>query len=349
MRGFLSDLRRCVMPAALMLGASLLVACGDGAGPSHAGQQLAFSKSLGLSYALYRVNADGSDTLRLTGSAVTSYGRWSPDGEWLAFIGQDTAPANGSDVFVVRADGTSPTNLTNSPGTDYAPSWSPDGAKLLFSSDRDGNFEIYVMNADGSGVLRLTNDPGTDQYPAWSADGAYIAFNTDRDGTGELYTMHPDGSSPLNVSLSPGGEGPFMWSPSGARLVYQRGAASGGSDIAFVNADGSAPLTPTVGVTSLNESPVWSPDGRHIAYVALGQPGPQTIWTMRANGTGLVQVGSETMPSLLPAWSSDSRWIAFNGHSMSGTSRVYVMRQDGSDARPVTPDGFFGTLEWRPE
>jgi len=58
--------------------------------------------------------------------------------------------------------------LTADPGTDVVPAWSPDGRKIAFSSNRDGNPEIYVMNDDGSGQTRLTTDPGTDVVPAWS-------------------------------------------------------------------------------------------------------------------------------------------------------------------------------------
>ena len=63
-------------------------------------------------------------------------------------------------------------------GTYAAPAWSPDGRKIAFVSDRDGNSEIYVMNADGSGQRRLTRNPAYDADPAWSPDGRTIAFVT---------------------------------------------------------------------------------------------------------------------------------------------------------------------------
>ncbi|MBA3733797.1 MAG: PD40 domain-containing protein [Actinobacteria bacterium] len=75
--------------------------------------------------------------------------------------------------------------------------WSPDGSKLAFQSDRDGQSEIYVMNPDGTGQPRLTNDPGNDTSPAWSADGSTILFTTDRDGVGadrKIFVMNPDGT-----------------------------------------------------------------------------------------------------------------------------------------------------------
>ena len=73
-----------------------------------------------------------------------------------------------TEIYVMNADGTGQTRLTNNPARESDPAWSPDGTKIAFSSNRDGNDEIYVMDADGSGQTRLTNDAGTDSAPAWS-------------------------------------------------------------------------------------------------------------------------------------------------------------------------------------
>ncbi len=69
------------------------------------------------------------------------------------------------------ADGSNQTRLTNNPSLDAFPVWSPDGTKITFASDRDGNPEVYVMDADGSNQTRLTNNPALDVYPSWSPVG----------------------------------------------------------------------------------------------------------------------------------------------------------------------------------
>jgi Tol biopolymer transport system component len=67
----------------------------------------------------------------------------------------------------MNADGSGQTRLTNTDKAEGGASWSPDGGKIAFASNRDGNFEIYAMNADGTNQTRLTNDPGVDQQPRW--------------------------------------------------------------------------------------------------------------------------------------------------------------------------------------
>jgi TolB protein len=93
--------------------------------------------------------------------------------------------------------------LTEGPG-DAEPAWSPDGTRIVFSSDRSGDRELYVVSADGGDVTQLTASPDFDGQPTWSPDGTMIAFTTDRGPSRDVYLMHADGSDPVNLS----GNGP---------------------------------------------------------------------------------------------------------------------------------------------
>lgn len=117
---------------------------------------------------IYMVDAVGGEPVNLTQSPSNDgFPLWSPDGSRIAFLSDRD---DNQQIYVMDADGSNQTNLTNSL-TDEAIqgdfAWSPDGTQILFHSSRDGNVEVYLMNADGSASVNLTNSPGTDFGAIW--------------------------------------------------------------------------------------------------------------------------------------------------------------------------------------
>ena len=130
----------------------------------------------------------------------------APGTEALGRIAFESIRDGNLEIYVMNADGSNQTRLTDNPASDSDPTWSADGQKIAFASNRDGNWQIYIMNADGSNQTRLTNNQADDAYPAWSPDGQRIAFTSNRDGNLEIYVMNPDGSQQSRLTNNSGAD-----------------------------------------------------------------------------------------------------------------------------------------------
>ena len=182
------------------------------------------------------MNADGSGQMNLSNSPSSDeWGpAWSPDGKQIAF--NSTREGGLPQLFVMNADGTGATRLTEQEA-EY-PAWSPDGSTIAFMSSLP-DYDIYVVNVDGSGLRRLTTTPGEDGWPAWSPDGKTIVFESERDDCGR--SNSPDCKRSGDI-------GPFfgLW---------------------MMKADGSEQIRLT---KIFGQFSAWSPDGRHVVFNTFG-------------------------------------------------------------------------------
>jgi Tol biopolymer transport system component len=181
------------------------------------GTEIAFVSDQDGNQEIYVMDADGTNTRRLTFNAVSDFSpAWSPDGSKIAFSSFRNGDA---EIWVMNADGsTVEKNLTNSPDRpDLQPSWSPDGSKIAFDTNQFGG-DVWVMNADGTGQRNLTPTNFAGEYePAWSPSGRKIAYaRKTRDAQpAEIYVMRAsDGLGRTNRSKTPtSGEGGPNWGP----------------------------------------------------------------------------------------------------------------------------------------
>lgn len=259
------------------------------------------------------------------------------------------------------------------------PAWSPDGAKIAFDSDRNGDFEIYVMSPDGSKVTSLTDNSMWDGHPSWSPDGSKVVFSSGERGTRDIHVMNADGSNRVRLTDRLGNAHYPHWSPDGSKIVFNADM-DGDREIFVVNADGSNATQLTKNeahddlpkwssrgdkiyfdsdregswtvfmmnpdgsnqtrVTS-GAAPVFSRDGTKLAYQDNSIPGAVSIMVMNADGSGQIKLTNDEANSYVPSWSPDNSKVAFCS-TRTGRPEVYVMRADGSKQTRLTGEGANG-------
>ena len=254
---------------------------------------------------IYVLTFNGTPPVNVTNYdlAIDEHAAWSPLGTQIAFNSYRDGALSGSEIYVMNADGSGQTRLTNSVREDDGPAWSPDGTRIAFRSARDQSAgstfnEIYVMNSDGTGQTRLTNNSAfyVDEAPAWSPDSTRIAYHV--------------------------------------RSLVDLG-------IRVMNADGSNEIPLTSGASGSDLDPAWSPDGTKIAFTSYRDSNAE-IYVMNADGSGQTRLTSNPAFDGDPTWSPDGAWIAFSS-DRDGNNEIYFMRADGSQQTRLTKNTWSDT------
>ena len=248
------------------------------------GMRVALSAYVNGRGQIYLVNADSRTFVRKPGST-----------EKPAYRRDYWAHASGiSYTFAFVSDAW---NISDNDYCDTSPAWSPDGSRIAFASDRDGDWEIYVMHADGSGQRRLTRSPGVDRSPAWSPAGGTIAFESGRSGSLDIYRIDADGTGERVLVRRARNVYEPVWSPRGTRIACSAGVHGYRRDVLVVDAsDGSIPHPLGLSYAAKDwwqytdvNSLCWSPDGEQIA--GAFKKGEQSgVFTVRADGTELQEL-----------------------------------------------------------
>jgi len=277
----------------------------------------------------------------------------SPDGKNMVFA--STQHNLQPDIYLKPIGYNTMTQLTSDPAGDVQPTFSPDGQKVAFCSDRSGNWDIYATELATGKTQQLTDDPAPEMHPSYSADGrelAYCRYNM-RSGQWEIWVM--DLQAGQKRFVTPGLFPQF--SPVDHRIVYQRAKQRGSRwfSIWEVEINGSGTTMPTEIAASPERAlttPRWSADGQFIVYCAVAPTEGQSdnaiqnaqVWVIRRDGTAKMPVTDPGTGSFSPVCCRDGRifFCANRGGSENIWSVLPMITQDDSSVeanRPVALDG----------
>ena len=216
-------------------------------------------------------------------------------------------------------------------------------SRIVFASNRDGDWDIYSMDINGDNLLQLTDQPGSDEYPACSPDGRRIAFKSIRGAAPELYVMDSNGNNEFRLTHDSFRKNRPSWSPDGKRIAFSSFRLPDVNwEIYAIGADGENEIN----LTKHKEPdllPSWSPDGSKIAFVSMfdgGAFGSRHIFVMNANGKGRRNLTGDTglVDSFDPTWSPDGSKIAFRSLFNLVSFEIYVMTAEGKELERLTEE-----------
>ena len=265
--------------------------------PTRQPQWIAFETKRGDygDYEVYVMTTEGSRLTNISRSWADDLAPvWSPDGRHIAFVSLRDSLAGkwnlgSSAIYIADFDpdtgvgGNEVVRLTEMEGNNGWPTWSPNGRRVAFESERSGNWDIWVINVDGTGLVNLTNSPEDERYPAWSPDGKKMAFTSKRTGNYDVYVLDVQQAlggtaQAVNLTQNPARDRYAMWSPDGTKIAFNTGR-DGNQEIYVMGADGSNPTNVSNSPKSIEGLADWSPNGQRMVLYST-RPGNKDVFLL---------------------------------------------------------------------
>jgi TolB protein len=172
------------------------------------------------------------------------------------------------EIYLMKPDGSGLQRLTDDEFFDFEPQISPDGQKVVFSSERDGQLQLYVVNLDGTELTRLTNSEGNDRAPWWSPDSTQIVFSSDRNGKPDLFIIDADGSNEQQLTSNDMWDVSPSWSPDGQWIAFSSSPDEEDPNIYLIRPDGTELTRVTLSPSYDGDAVTWSSNSQWLIIPA---------------------------------------------------------------------------------